>query len=43
VIVPGEIELDRLARQMRDGIDIGPAQLAMLRAVADSGHQRTPG
>jgi LDH2 family malate/lactate/ureidoglycolate dehydrogenase len=34
VIVPGEIELDRLDRQMADGIDIGAAQLAMLEAAA---------
>ena len=34
VIVPGEIELDRLDRQMTDGIDIGATQLAMLEAAA---------
>ncbi|WP_345817011.1 Ldh family oxidoreductase (plasmid) [Paraburkholderia sp. PREW-6R] len=34
VIVPGEIELDRLDRQMADGIHIGAAQLAMLEAAA---------
>lgn len=34
VVVPGEIELARLERQMRDGIDIGEAQRAMLEAAA---------
>ncbi|MBU9217469.1 Ldh family oxidoreductase [Burkholderia gladioli] len=34
VVVPGEIELARLERQMRDGIDIGEAQRAMLDAAA---------
>ncbi|MEK6366229.1 MAG: Ldh family oxidoreductase [Burkholderia gladioli] len=34
VVVPGEIELARLERQMRDGIDIGDAQRAMLEAAA---------
>jgi LDH2 family malate/lactate/ureidoglycolate dehydrogenase len=34
VIVPGEIELGRLERQMAEGIDIGAAQLAMLQAAA---------
>jgi len=34
VIVPGEIELGRMERQMAEGIDIGVAQLAMLQAAA---------
>jgi len=34
VIVPGEIELGRLERQLVEGIDIGAAQLAMLEATA---------
>jgi LDH2 family malate/lactate/ureidoglycolate dehydrogenase len=38
VIVPGEIELGRLERQMAEGIDIGAAQLAMLEATARPQH-----
>jgi LDH2 family malate/lactate/ureidoglycolate dehydrogenase len=41
VIVPGEIELDRLERQMSEGIDIGAAQIAMLEATARS-NRREP-
>lgn len=34
VIVPGEIEMDRHDRQLKDGVDIGAEQLAMLEALA---------
>jgi ureidoglycolate dehydrogenase (NAD+) len=36
VIVPGEIELGRMERQMAQGIDVGAAQLAMLQAAAQA-------
>lgn len=34
VLLPGELELDHMERQRRDGIDIDPAVLARLQALA---------